>query len=287
MAEGIARFEPSAPPAEIAAAVQADGAAIVERLVGDELCDKVAAELAPTLASTPPGGDGFTGDRTRRPGALLATCPSSVDMIAHDLVLEVADAVLWPDKTTFQLHLTQAIALDPGQEAQALHRDQWSFDFFEFPPEVEAEVSTIWALTDFTEANGATRVAPGSNHLRDSEVGSIGFGDTVAAEMPRGSVVIYTGRTVHGGGANTSGETRIGINVDYVLGWLRQEENQYLSIPLEVAAALPEKVQKLMGYQMGAYALGYVGDLRDPISVLREEGRAAADTSRRSFNTGD
>ena len=113
--------------------------------------------------------------------------------------------MLWPDKTTFQLHLTQAIALDPGQEAQALHRDQWCFDFFEFPAEVEVEVSTIWALTDFTEANGATRVAVGANHLPDSEVGTLGPADTVAAEMPRGSVVIYTGRTVHGGGANNSG----------------------------------------------------------------------------------
>ncbi|MGI9579556.1 MAG: phytanoyl-CoA dioxygenase family protein, partial [Microthrixaceae bacterium] len=256
---------------------------IVERLAEAELCDRVAAELAPTLESTPAGGDGFTGDHTRRPGALLASCPSSVDMVANDLVLEVADAVMWADKTNFQLHLTQAIALDPGQEPQALHRDQWCFDFFEFPAEVEVEVSTIWALTDFTEENGATRVAVGANHLPDSEVGTIGFDDTLAAEMPRGSVVIYTGRTVHGGGANKSDHTRIGVNVDYVLGWLRQEENQYLSVPFDVAAELPERVQRLMGYQMGAYALGYVGDLRDPITVLRDS--ADHGSTRRSFAT--
>jgi ectoine hydroxylase-related dioxygenase (phytanoyl-CoA dioxygenase family) len=88
--------------------------------------------------------------------------------------------------------------------------------------------------------------------------------------MPRGSVVIYTGRTVHGGGANTTEADRVGINIDYALGWLRQEENQYLSVPKEIAAALPEKVQRLMGYQMGAYALGYMDDLRDPIRFLRE-----------------
>jgi ectoine hydroxylase-related dioxygenase (phytanoyl-CoA dioxygenase family) len=84
-------------------------------------------------------------------------------------------------------------------------------------------------------------------------------------------VVIYTGRTVHGGGANTTEQTRIGINVDYVLGWLRQEENQYLAVPRDVAAALPEEVQRLIGYQLGAYALGYVDDLRDPLRVLRDE----------------
>jgi ectoine hydroxylase-related dioxygenase (phytanoyl-CoA dioxygenase family) len=88
--------------------------------------------------------------------------------------------------------------------------------------------------------------------------------------MPRGSVVLYSGRTVHGGGANASADRwRTGINVDYVLGWLRQEENQYLSVPLDVVRQLPERVQRLMGYSMGAYALGYIDDVRDPMAVLR------------------
>jgi ectoine hydroxylase-related dioxygenase (phytanoyl-CoA dioxygenase family) len=130
------------------------------------------------------------------------------------------------------------------------------------------EVSTIWALTDFTEATGATRVVPDSH--RSAEVTATDA-DAVPAEMPRGSVVVYTGSTVHGGGANRSDETRVGLNVDYTLGWLRQEENQYLSVPTEVARTLPERVQRLMGYSMGSYALGYVDDLRDPISVLRPD----------------
>ncbi|MCP4434858.1 MAG: phytanoyl-CoA dioxygenase family protein [Actinomycetia bacterium] len=281
MADAIARFGPDSSAPEVAAALRSDGVAIVERLAPEELCDRVAAELDPILMATEAGGDDFVGDLTKRPGALLASCPSSVEMVAHDLVLQVADEVLWPQKSSFQLHLTQAIAIGPGESAQQLHRDQWAFDFFQFPSDVEVEVSTIWALTDFTEANGATRVALGAHALADADVAAIDPADTVAAEMPRGSVVLYTGRAVHGGGANTSDRTRIGINVDYVLGWLRQEENQYLSVPREVAAALPEKVQRLMGYQMGAYALGYVGNLRDPISVLREA--ADADTERPTF----
>lgn len=260
----------STPADEIAAALQAAGAVIIERLVSEELCDRLQAELEPHLEATQPGRDGFEGSRTRRPGALLSRLPSSVEMIAHELVLDVVDKVLWADKTTFQLHLTQAIAIGPGETAQLLHRDQWSFDFFEFPSNMEVEVSTIWALTDFTEGNGATRIAVGQNGLTDAQVGELTHADTVAAEMPRGSVVMYTGRTVHGGGANTSDADRVGINVDYVLGWLRQEENQYLSVPKEIAAELPENVQRLMGYQMGAYALGYMDDLRDPIRFLKE-----------------
>jgi ectoine hydroxylase-related dioxygenase (phytanoyl-CoA dioxygenase family) len=83
--------------------------------------------------------------------------------------------------------------------------------------------------------------------------------------------VMYTGSTVHGGGANATEDERLGVNVDYTLGWLRQEENQYLSVPREVAAALPERVQRLMGYAMGSYALGYIDDVRDPICALRPD----------------
>jgi ectoine hydroxylase-related dioxygenase (phytanoyl-CoA dioxygenase family) len=94
--------------------------------------------------------------------------------------------------------------------------------------------------------------------------------DTQPAVMSRGSVVLYLGSTVHGGGANLSEQSRTGINVDYSLGWLRQEENQYLSVPRDVAARLPEEVQRLMGYSMGAYALGYIDDARDPILALAD-----------------
>ena len=54
--------------------------------------------------------DDFTGASTRRTGALLARSRSAAEMVAHPLVLDVAEQVLWPSKTTFQLHLTQAIS---------------------------------------------------------------------------------------------------------------------------------------------------------------------------------
>jgi len=266
----IPRFDAVASSDQVATALRDHGVAIVERLAPDALCDRVADELEPHIAATPTGGDEFTGAHTRRTGALLARAPSTAEMIAHPLVLDVADAVLWEKKTTFQLHLTQAITIGPGAEAQYLHRDQWCFDFFPFPDDMHVEVSTIWALCDFTEANGATRVVPDSH--TDADPRSWTMADSHAAEMPRGSVVLYTGRTVHGGGANTSDQTRTGINVDYVLGWLRQEENQYLSVPIDVVRHLPERVQRLMGYEMGAYALGYVDDVRNPMRLLDFDG---------------
>jgi ectoine hydroxylase-related dioxygenase (phytanoyl-CoA dioxygenase family) len=172
--------------------------------------------------------------------------------------------------TAFQLHLTQVISIEPGQPAQYVHRDQWAFDFFSFPAGYEVTCNTIWAMTDFTDENGGTRLIPGSHRyddkLRFTEA------DTEAAEMRKGSVLLYTGALYHGGGPNRSDAPRHGVNITYCVGWLRQEENQYLSVPAETARELPDDLLRMIGYAPGAYALGYVDDLRDPIAVLRGGG---------------
>jgi hypothetical protein len=262
----IPRFDRSAQPSDLAEALRTAGCAIVERLVDPEVVDRVLAEMDPYIAATPNGGDDFSGRHTTRTGALLARSKSSVEMVAHPVVLEATNQVLSPFASNFQLHLTQVIAIGPGSVAQPLHRDQWCFDFFPFPEEMDVEVSTIWALDDFTEENGATRIIPGS--MLDPKESCADVHRALPATMPKGSVVLYSGRTIHGGGANRSDRVRRALNVDYVLGWLRQEENQYLSCPPEVARTLPETVQKLAGYAMGAYALGYVDDVRDPRDFL-------------------
>ena len=119
----------------------------------------------------------------------------------HPLSLGAAGGLL-AHATNFQLHLTQAIAIGPGEPAQPIHRDQWAFDFFPFPDGYEVQCNTIWALTEFTEVNGATRVVPGSHHAEDGQ--RYTEADSVAAEMARGSVLFYTGAVYHGGGANRS-----------------------------------------------------------------------------------
>jgi ectoine hydroxylase-related dioxygenase (phytanoyl-CoA dioxygenase family) len=239
---------------------------IIENLAPVELVDQILAEMAPYIDATPYGSEDFTGRTTKRTGALLARSRASVDLVAHPLVLDITKKILGPYADTFQLHLTQIINIGPGGQAQGLHRDQWCFNMFPFPAEMDVEVSTIWALDDFTEENGATRVIP--NSLLDPPAAIADTHRTVGATMPKGSVVIYTGRTIHGGGANQSNQIRRGLNVDYILSWLRQEENQYLSCPPEVARTLPAHVQKLAGYSLGSYALGYQDDIRDPFAVL-------------------
>ena len=270
----IPRFHNQSDPAEVAAAVTTVGCAVIERLVPESTIDLLLDEMAPHIEATPNGSDDFSGRLTKRTGALLARSVTSQQLIAHPLVLGTVDHVLGPNATNYQLHLTQIISIGPGSSAQPLHRDQWCFDFFPFPPELDVEVSTIWALDDFTLENGATRIIPHS--LLDGREACADEHRVEQAVMPKGSVVLYTGRTIHGGGANRSANVRRALNVDYVLGWLRQEENQYLSCPPDIARGLPESIQRLAGYSMGAYALGYMDDVRDPMTMLRGDSGASS-----------
>ncbi len=264
----------------VAEIVKEEGAVVVDRVAAPDLMDDIEDELRPYLDATPLGADDFGGLLTRRTGSLIARSPAARQLVMHPLALGTA-SVLLAHATNFQLHLTQAIAIGPGQPAQAIHKDRWAFDFFPFPTGYEVQCNTIWALTEFTEANGATRIVLGSSTAGDTE--PFTHDDTEPAEMERGSVLFYSGSVNHGGGANRTDRVRIGVNITYNLAWLRQEENQYLATPPEVARTLPVELLRLMGYQRGAYSLGYIDDLRDPIEAVHpgfgDVGLAVADKS--------
>jgi ectoine hydroxylase-related dioxygenase (phytanoyl-CoA dioxygenase family) len=163
------------------------------------------------------------------------------------LVLGTANRFLEPFTDKIQLNLTQIIRLLPGQGAQMLHRDRFIWGKH-LPREIEPQLNTIWALTDFTAENGATRVVPGSHRWdwkRQADAGEI-----TQTIMPRGSVMYYTGSVIHSGGENRSAADRVALNLTFANAWLRQEENQYMSCPPDIARAV-------LGYTMANYALGY------------------------------
>jgi ectoine hydroxylase-related dioxygenase (phytanoyl-CoA dioxygenase family) len=273
----IERLPATTTPERVCEALARDGCAIVERLVPGASMRAALEELAPWIEATPTGRDDFAGRRTRRTGGLVARSPTCRTLVQHPLVLGATRRLL-EAATSFQLHLTQVIAIGPGEPGQPIHRDQWAFDFFPFPQGYEVQCNTIWAMSDFSAENGATRVIPGS-HLFEDKL-QFGHDDCEAAEMPAGSVFVYTGAVYHGGGANRSSATRYGLNLTYARSWLRQEENQYLSVPFEVARELPDELLRLIGYRRGAYALGYVDDVRDPLEALRGARAADSDAGR-------
>ena len=237
----------------IVAAVQQDGAVILDDVLSDGFIAALREETDPYMEHTSNGEDHFAGHHTTRTGGLLVRSEKCRELIEHDTILNPCNEFLAPYCERVQLHLTQIIRIRPGETAQTIHRDRWAWG--KHLSHLEPQFNTIWAITDFTSENGATQVVPGSTQWPDDQ--EIQPEQITRAEMKAGSVLVYSGSVFHGGGANTSDQDRIGINITYALGWLRQEENQYLSCPPELAKDLSPTLQGLAGYAMGQYALGY------------------------------
>ena len=261
----LTHFDPDASADVVAAHLAEHGYAIVDDVVDSALMDRLAAEVSPFVDASATGRDHYDGRFTRRTGALVARCPTARELVMHPMAVDTASAFLG-HATTIQLHLTQVITIEPGESAQKLHRDQMAFDFYPFPADYHVQCNTMWALSDFTADNGGTLVRPGTSAMSDDAGAAV---EALPVEMRRGSVLFYDGKVLHGGGANRSDGVRQGVNITYAVGWVRQEENQFLACPPEIARTLDDDLLRMMGYQQGAFALGYVGDQQDPLAVLR------------------
>ena len=258
---GLQYFDGDAPLDGVLEAILQDGGAVLKDALDLDLLTQFTKELEPFQRATPFGRDDFTGSKTQRTGALVARTPSCREIVTDSRILRLADHFLGPYCDKITVHLTQATNIHPGEKAQLIHRDREAFGTH-IPRDIEPQFNTLWAMTDFTADNGATRFVPGSNHWawdREAKPEEI-----IQAEMRKGSVLIYTGTVLHGGGENRSDAPRLGLNLTYCLAWLRQQENQYLSCPPEIARELDEELQELLGYTQGTYGLGYFSDPHGP-----------------------
>jgi len=244
-----------------------DGYTIIERAfdpaVGDELVadlERLEAELG-----TVPAGNSFEGALTWRIYNLLAQGDLYARIPTHPTVLPVVDGVL--DEGCLISSLS-SIAIGPGERAQPIHADDQAMPLAR--PHVPTVCNTMWALTDFTEANGATRIIPGS-HLADHAPTYGQHHDSIPAEMPKGSVLVWHGSLWHGGGANTTDRRRYGIAMNYCAGWIRQQENQQLGLPLGLVAGFPERLQQLCGFGTYRGLIGHI-DKQTPAQRLLGTG---------------
>ena len=238
-----------------------DAGVIIDGLIDQKEVNLLNKDLAPYLKNDVFGRDEFTGFKTKRIGALIARSEACRNLALQPLVNEVSEKYLSPFCDGYQLHFTSAVSIGPGESKQILHRDRGIWGGY-LPRRIEPLMSTIWAVTEFTKENGATQIVPGS-HLWEKD--RIPKENEIAyAEMKPGSVLLYTGTVLHGGGSNSSkSDIRTGVFLHYALNWLRQEENQYLSCPPNIAKDISQEVRSLIGYSKGGYILGFYSDPKD------------------------
>lgn len=244
---------------DVVAAMDADGGAVVDGLIHRDRVGAIRDDLHRVLTSTPDGRNAFEGFKTQRIYALLAKTRALDDLAIHPLLLGVLDRVLGH----YQLSAPVGISIGPGEAAQELHRDQ---QIYPLPQDFPAVVlNTMWAFDDFTEANGATRVLPGSHRWTRQPTAD---DEVEPAVMSAGSVLFYPGTLWHGGGANTTDRPRLGVILEYVASWLRAQENHVIAVPPSVVQTLPERLQELLGYDIYPPFVGYV-DGRHPRRSLQ------------------
>ena len=240
--------------------IDQDAAVVVDNILSIDDLNIIQDELEPYLKNDIEGDNEFTGFQTKRVGALMARSPKCRELALNPKINALAKKFLEPFCDGYQLHFTSAISIGPNETAQILHRDRGVWGGY-VPRKIETQFSTVWGITDFTKENGATQIVPGS-HKWDKDRLPL-ESEIESAEMKAGSVFIYTGSVMHGGGTNNTSESRMGVFLHYAPNWLRQEENQYLSCPPEIAKDLDPELRDLMGYSQGGYVLGFFTDPTD------------------------
>jgi len=232
-------------------AFEADGGLIVEHFVDPALLARLQRDFEPLVASHEPGSTTaglwteFHGERTKRITGLATHSPAWIELLCDERYRAMGDRYLGADD--YWLNTGQLICIGPGESAQLLHRDELNWPAA--TREGEITVTAIFALTDFTRDNGATQIAPGSNHWPGT-LPPVPPDTLCQATMPAGSALIYSGKVIHGGGANvTADQWRVGLHAGFCAGWLRAEENFQLTVPLEVARTLPERARYLLGFR--------------------------------------
>ena len=246
--------------------VKRDGYTIIENAIPPDLIEALADTLLRLERDLDarPAMNGFEGHRTVRIYNLLVHDPVFAQVPVHAAVLPIVEGVL--DEGCLISSLS-SIAIDPGESAQPIHADDQVIPLAK--PHAPLVCNSMWALTDFTEANGATRLVPGSHLKPNPEYG--GAYETIAAAMPKGSVLIWDGALWHGGGANQTDTRRTGIAMNYCAGFVRQQENQQLGIPPDMVRGFAPRLQELVGYGVYRGLIGHI-DKQSPAQRLTGGG---------------
>jgi len=257
----LKRLPAKAAISEMLAALEADGGLIVEGMFARDTIERMAGGVLAASERFAPGGatqglgkagKPFVGANTIRFSSLGRISPAFFEMLDNDVYQKLADAVLLPNCGSYWVNSGQAMLIGPGSEAQMLHRDCMNWSQYCMPlwpncPEIT--LSAMIALDDVTEELGATRVIPGT-HKDAAYVQRWDMADTVPAELSVGDALIYSGKVVHGGGANrTTDRWRKAMHLSFLVGWLTPEESSPIDYSDEDLAGQSPRVQRVLGHR--------------------------------------
>ena len=257
---------PSEGIAEHVRSIEDKGYSILENAIEPDFIEALREELLrlERALDVEAGKNPFEGSRTWRIYNLLVYGELFQRIPVHPRVLPIVEGVL---DSGCLISSLSSIAIGPDEIPQPLHADD---QLIPLPkPHAPLVCNTMWALTDFSDENGATRLIPGS-HKADCSPNPFETHDTIPAEMPAGSVMVYHGSLWHGGGANRTSERRIGVAMNYCAGYVRQQENQQLGIPREIAKSFSPRLRELVGYGVYNQLIGHI-DKQSPVGLLDED----------------
>ncbi len=257
----LRRVNSETPLDEILAVLEDDGGLIIEGLYPTKLIDSVRDSLIVASDNFEPGaatqglgprGNAFVGKNTIRFSSLGKITSDFFQMLDNEVFGALADELLLPNCGSYWVNTAQAMFIGPNSDAQPLHRDCMNWAQMvrpSWPHGPELTLSSMIALEAITEEIGATRVIPGSHRWDELEKG-VHADLTVPAEMGPGDALVYTGKLVHGGGANlTDDRWRRAMHLSFVLGWLTPEESSPIDYTDEELLGQSERVQRVLGHR--------------------------------------
>ncbi len=275
------------------AAIEADGYTVIEDFLAPAVLARVRRALAPYLGSHQ-GRNAFEGKLTERVYTLVARDRVFWDIVLDPRVLSLCEHYLLPN---FLLTASQAISIRPGEQAQPFHHDD---SFHHLPrPRAMVSLSTIVAVDAFTQDNGATLLLPGSHRWSDEQLRTLDpfnaaqdpaarqalESHAVKASMPAGACLVFSGLLVHGGGVNQSAANRVAFSNQYCQPWARPQENFILGVPLDVARAMPQRLQELLGYSIHPPFIGQL-TASHPMKALAPDYENAVTAQARAAGAG-
>ncbi|WP_051277182.1 phytanoyl-CoA dioxygenase family protein [Marmoricola sp. URHB0036] len=279
----LTTLDPTASIEEAIAVVERDGGVIIRDFFDANVLKELRSDIDAAMASTPWGQDDFSGHHTKRLYGVFQHTPHAATAVRHPHYagiakhfLEISKPVYVGDDLielapSYQVGVSSIIDIHPGEGAQSLHRDDTVWQWRHPEGYRQARVQIMVAVTDFTAENGGTMVVPGSHKWDDNRGPHVD--EAVPTVMTAGSALIWVGGTFHGGGTNTSDSNRIGLTIGLDLGYLRQEENAYLTYSTDVMKTFDEDIQQLLGWSVcppGTGFVDYQGTMADPIFLLKD-----------------